>query len=94
MKVVGRNVLNEFGRQHADVVSQIDTWLCEVEEALWQSPQDLKLRYPQASVLSANRVVFNIKGNRYRLEVKVDYRAKVVLVKKMGTHAEYSKWNL
>lgn len=94
MKVVGRNVFDEFGRQHADVVSQINTWLCEIEEVQWQGPKDLKRRYPHASILSDNRVIFNLKGNRYRLEVMINYMMKIVLIKRMGTHAEYSKWKL
>jgi mRNA interferase HigB len=94
MKVIARNVLDDFGRKHADIASQINSWLCEVEDAQWQSPADLKRRYPHASILSENRVIFNLKGNRYRLEAKVGYVAKIILVKRMGTHAEYSKWNL
>ena len=94
MKVIGRNVLDEFGRIHADVVSQINTWVCYAEDAQWEKPSDLKRVFPQASILSGNRVVFNLKGNHYRLEVKINYTTKVVLVKRMGTHAEYSKWHL
>jgi mRNA interferase HigB len=94
MKIVGRNVLDDFGRRHADVVSQIEAWLCEVEEAQWQGPADLKRAYPKASILSGNRVVFNVKGNRYRLEAKIEYGLGIALVKRMGTHAEYSKWKL
>ena len=73
----------------ADVVSQINAWLCETEEADWQRPKDLKRRFPHASILSANRVIFNLKGNCYRVEAKIDYTMKVVLIKRMGTHAEY-----
>jgi len=94
MKVIGRAVLDEFGRKHADVPSQINTWLCFIKGAQWSNPQDMKKLFPQASILSENRVIFNLKGNRYRLEVKICYTAKVVLVIRMGTHAEYSKWNL
>ena len=94
MKVVGRNVLDDFGQTHADVSSQINSWLCEVEDAQWQSPADLKRRYPHASILSDNRVIFNLKGNNYRLETKISYALKIVFVKRMGTHAEYSKWKL
>jgi mRNA interferase HigB len=94
MKVIGRSVLDEFGRAHADVISQLNTWLCFAEDAQWERPQDLKRHFPQASILTGNRVVFNLKGNHYRLEVKINYQSKVVLVKRMGTHAEYSKWNL
>jgi mRNA interferase HigB len=94
MKVVGRNVLDEFGQTHADVSSQINSWLCEVEDAKWQSPADLKRRYPHASILSDNRVIFNLKGNHYRLETKISYTMQIVFLKRMGTHAEYSKWKL
>jgi len=94
MKVIGRNMLDDFGRKHADIAPQINSWLCEVEDAQWQNPTDLKRRYPHASILSENRVVFNLKGNRYRLEAKVSYGAKIIFVRRMGTHAEYSKWNL
>jgi mRNA interferase HigB len=94
MKVIGRNVLIDFGSKHAEVSSQINSWLCEVEDAQWQSPTDLKRRFPQASILSESRVIFNLKGNHFRLETKVSYVAKVILVKRMGTHAEYSKWYL
>ncbi len=94
MKVVGRNVLDEFGQTHADASSQINSWLCEVEDAKWQSPADLKRRYPHASILSDNRVIFNLKGNHYRLETKINYTMQIVFLKRMGTHAEYSKWKL
>ena len=94
MNVVGRKVLEKFSSRHADVVSQVRAWLCEIEEAQWQSPKDLKWRFPHASILSGNRVIFNLKGNCYRVETKIDYTMQIVLIKRMGTHAEYSKWNL
>ena len=92
MKVVGLGILEETARSHADVGSQITAWLAEVNGAEWKTPQDIKKRYATASFLSDNRVVFNLKGNTYRLEVKVDYKNKIVLVKRIGTHAEYDKW--
>jgi mRNA interferase HigB len=93
MRVVGRMRLEEFASQHADVRAPLDAWVCEVEEANWQAPADLKARFPSASILGDARVIFNVKGNRYRLEVKVNYEMKTVLVTRIGTHAEYSKWN-
>jgi mRNA interferase HigB len=92
MKVVGRDRIQEFANLHADIKIPIYAWLKEAEEASWQTPADVKARYPTASFLSDNRVVFNIKGNRYRLEVKINYKNKIVLIKRMGTHADYSKW--
>jgi mRNA interferase HigB len=92
MNVVGKKILVDFKRRHGDVRGQIDSWLCEVEEATWKDPNDLKSRYPSASLLSGNIVIFDIKGNDYRIATKVNYRNQVVLIKKFGTHAEYSKW--
>ena len=92
MKLVGRPVLDEFGRQHANVRKQMAAWVAEVEAAEWQTPQDIKTRFIRASFLSDNRVIFNIKGNEYRLDVKVSYKSQTVLVKRIGTHDEYDKW--
>ena len=92
MKVVGRKQLQQFSDTHADVRSQIESWLCEVEEADWQTPMDIKERYASASFLTDNRVIFNLRGNKYRLDTKISYKSKVVLIKRIGTHAEYSKW--
>ena len=92
MKLLGRKHLDDFARTHADVRAQIDAWIAEVEEARWQSPIDVKARFPSASFLGGNRVVFNLKGNKYRLDTKVNYKNEIVLVKRIGTHAEYDKW--
>ena len=92
MKVVGRKHLDNFSRRHADVRSQIDAWLCEVEEAQWLTPNDIKVRFADASFFADNRVVFNLKGNKYRLDTKVTYKNQVVLIIRIGTHAEYDKW--
>ncbi len=92
MKVVGKKTLNDFKVRRADVRSYIDAWICEVEEAEWESPHDIKQQYVAASFLADNRVVFNLKGNNYRLDVKVSYVSKTVLIKRIGTHAEYDNW--
>jgi mRNA interferase HigB len=91
---VGREVLAEFAQAHADVRSQLQAWLAEAEDSEWRSPDDVKRRYRTASVLSDNRIVFNLKGNKYRMLVTISYQTKVVLILKLGTHAEYSKWEL
>ena len=92
MKVVGVAILDEFSGNHGDVRTHIRAWLAEVEEADWNGPQDIKRRFPSASLIGNDRVVFNIKGNSYRLDVKMNYKNKVVLVKRCGTHAEYDRW--
>ena len=92
MKIIGRKKLFEFKKKHSDACSQIDSWEAETKDAEWQTTKDIKRRYAHASFMANNHVVFNIKGNRYRLLVQVNYTNKVVLIKKIGTHEEYSKW--
>ena len=94
MRIVGREVLHEFILQHADGAAAANAWLAEAEEAEWKTPMDVKERYPHASILSDKRVIFNLKGNKYRMEVKISYRNEIVLIKRAGTHAEYSRWKL
>ena len=92
MRLVGKELLAQFAKQHAGIRGSLNAWIFEVEEANWTGPADVKARYPSASFLSDNRVIFNIKGNTYRIETKVSYEITVVLVRRVGTHAEYSKW--
>ena len=92
MRLVGKELLAEFANQHAYIRGPLNAWIFEVEEANWSGPADIKARYPSASFLNDNRVMFNIKGNAYRIETKVSYEIAVVLVRRIGTHAEYSKW--
>ncbi|MHC4178837.1 MAG: type II toxin-antitoxin system HigB family toxin [Planctomycetota bacterium] len=92
MRVVGKKILEDFKRRHADARSHVDAWISEVEEAEWESSHDIKARYASASFLADNRVVFNLKGKSYRLDVKINYVTAVVLIKRIGTHAEYDNW--
>lgn len=94
MRVVGVETLHGFSQQHREVEDQAKAWLAEASEATWQTSQDIKLRYASASFLSGNRVIFNLKGNKYRLLTMVTFKSQVVLILKMGTHAEYDKWEL
>lgn len=89
---MGRPILEEFANDHADVRSAIDAWIAEVLAAQWNGPADVKARYPSASIIRDGRVVFNLKGNKYRLDTKIAYQTKVVRVVKIGTHADYNNW--
>jgi mRNA interferase HigB len=91
MRVLNLGVLELFIRTHADCRNWISNWLADVREASWLTPTDLKRRYPSASILTENYVIFNVRGNTYRLETQISYRQAVVYVKWIGTHAEYSK---
>ena len=91
MLLLGLPTLEDFKRKHAVARGPLDAWRTEVEMARWDGPQDIKRRYATASFLSDNRIIFNIKGNAYRLVVKVRYQNGIVLIEWAGTHAEYSK---
>jgi mRNA interferase HigB len=71
--------------------SQYDAWLEIVARADWRNPEDIKRSYPKASILKAGRVVFNIKGNDYRLVARVQYQAGILAIRFFGTHAEYDE---
>jgi len=91
MLLVGRDRLDEFTKAHADACAWIENWIADVEAVRWRTPQDIKNRYASASFLDNRVVIFNVKGNRYRLEVQVVYNTGVVVVTWAGTHAEYTK---
>lgn len=94
MRVIGTPILEKLKRRHGDVMGATDAWLAEAKSADWSTPQDIKNRYAHASFLSDNRVVFNLRGNNYRLVVTVAYRTKTVLIERAGTHSEYRTWRL
>jgi len=94
MKLIGKPILNSFKEQHAEARSQIESWEAELEEAQWSSSADLKRKYPKASLLKDQHVVFNICWNKYRLLVQMSYKTNIVLIKKIGTHNEYDNWNM
>ncbi len=91
MQLVGLIKLDDFKQLHADSRRSLDAWRTEVENTHWDGSQDIKNRYPNASFLANNRVIFNIKGNSYRLVVKIRYQNGIVLIEWIGTHAEYNK---
>ena len=93
MRLVGREKLDTFARKHADARLWIENWIADVEAADWKRDQDIKDRYRDASFLANNFVIFNVKGNRYRLEIQVAFKTGIVFVKRIGTHAEHQKWS-
>lgn len=93
MRIVGRHILEEFCQKHPDTRRWVENWLADVESAVWAAPVDLKGSYSTASFLAGNIVVFNVKGNAYRLEANVAYRIGVVAVIWAGTHGGYDARN-
>ncbi len=91
MQIAGRDKLDAFSGAHADAHSWIENWVADAEAALWRTPQDIRRNYASASFLADNIVIFNVKGNHYRVEVRVAYKTGLVVVRWVGTHAEYTK---
>ena len=97
VRIISRGTLIGFVRNRVEprlqrvVRDQLDAWFALVSRAAWKNPAELKQSHRSASVVSSERVVFNIKGNEYRLVVAVDYNHAVVLVVWVGTHREYDR---
>ena len=95
VRVIARSTLREFAetlkgtKNHAPVKSALDAWFHEIEAASWKNPAEVKAAYANASIVGDDRVVFNIKGNSFRLVVAVDYARQVVFIKWIGSHADY-----
>ncbi len=95
MIVVGTGLVERYFAAHAGhqglrpARAQYDAWLAIASHARWRSPEDVKHAHPKASILKGGRVVFNVKGNDYRLVVAINYAAGVVAIRFFGTHAGY-----
>ena len=97
MRVIARRTLRDFveslaGRKEQPAVkAALEAWFDEVSKATWASAADVKRLYATASIVSAERIVFNIKGNDYRLIVSVDFEKGIVWIKWIGSHKAYDK---
>lgn len=89
MRVIAVAALRAFWQQYPDAEQPLKSWFEEASKARWTKPSDIKAQYRSASILKNRRVVFNIKGNEYRLVVAVAYRLQIVYVKFIGTHSLY-----
>ena len=97
MRIIARRTLREFvasrarHKDHVALKASLDAWFAEVRKARWRSSADIKRLYAIASIVTADRVVFNIRGNSYRLVVSVDFSKSLVWIKWLGTHREYDR---
>jgi mRNA interferase HigB len=89
MRVISKRPLREFWEKHAGAKAALQGWYEDALRAQWQTPAAIKSRYGNASILADNRVVFNIKGNDYRLVVRVHYDRGHIHIRFVGTHREY-----
>lgn len=89
MRIISKRRLREFWERHANAEEPLLAWYREVVNEDWDSPAKVKDKFRNASMVGDNRVVFNIKGNDYRLVVRINYPGRIVYVRFVGTHAEY-----
>jgi mRNA interferase HigB len=97
MRIIARRTLREFvaaragHKDHGALKAALDAWFAEVRKAHWKNPADVRRHYSTASIVSAERIVFNIRGNRYRLVAAVDFEKGIVWIKWVGTHKDYDE---
>jgi mRNA interferase HigB len=97
VRIIARKTLRQFveklrgSKDQKAVKSALEAWFHEVLHANWNTPADVLKAYANASIVGPDRVVFNIKGNDYRLVVAINYRRQIVFIKWLGTHADYDK---
>jgi mRNA interferase HigB len=89
VRIIAKSTLREFCALYPKAEEPLLAWYREVEKEDWCQPAQVKEKYRSASIVKGSRVVFNIKGNDYRLVVKINYPYRVVYVRFIGTHAEY-----
>ena len=90
-RIIAKRTLKEFWEKHPDCEQHLKTWYDIAWRAAWKSPNDVKETFASASIIANNRVIFNIKGNNYRLVVQFNYQRQWAFIRFIGTHAEYDK---
>jgi mRNA interferase HigB len=91
MRVIAISALREFWSKHPDAETPLRSWYAEASRATWRTPGEIKRSHRNASLPPNNRVVFNIKGNDYRLVVAVHYNRGIMFVRFIGTHGQYDR---
>jgi len=91
LRVIAKKILRQFWEMHPDAEQQLKSWYQEASKGSWIDPNFVKDEFPNSRLIANNRVIFNVKGNRYRLIVRVNYKYKMVYIRFIGTHAEYDK---
>lgn len=91
MRIIALRALREFWERHPPAETPLRTWYADASHADWKTPADIKSAHRNASFISGNRVVFNIKGNDYRLIVAVRYAQGLMFIRFVGTHADYDR---
>lgn len=91
MRIIAIGTLRKYWKKNSKSENHLKSWYQEVRLTNWNKASELKEKYRSASILTSKRVVFNIKGNEYRLIVDIEYKLKIVFIVWIGTHEEYDK---
>ena len=91
VRIIAKKILRDFWEKHSDCEQQLKAWYKETSKAEWKNPNEIKIEYPSASILNDNRICFNIKENKYRLIIKINYDYQMVWIRFIGTHSDYDK---
>jgi mRNA interferase HigB len=90
-RIFSKSTLRAFWEKHADAEQYLKTWYDTAMNTEWKSPSDIKQMYANASILKDSRIVFNIKGNSYRLVAKINYEKQWIFIRFIETHTDYDK---
>ena len=90
-RIFAKSTLRDFWIKHPDSEQYLKTWHDTAMSSDWKTPNDVKLTYANASILKDSRIVFNIKGNSYRLVVKFNFEKQWIFIRFIVTHLEYDK---
>lgn len=93
MRIVSTKTLKDYWQKHREVEHPLKVWVYETKHAEWKTSAEVVEHFGTADPVRGNRVVFNIKGYKYRLVVKIHYNTGIVFIRFIGTHAEYDKIN-
>lgn len=94
MRILSKKTIREFGDLHPDAKEALQVWYRRAQIEDWNTPTAVTMLWPRASTTGQDRVVFRIRGNKYRLVVKVNYRHRMVYIRFIGTQAEYDRINV
>lgn len=90
-RIFSKSTLQEYWRRNPETEQYLKTWFETVAESNWKNPIDVKSTFASASILKDGRVVFNIKGNSFRLVARINYEKEWLFIRFIGTHQEYDK---
>ncbi|MEA1963088.1 MAG: type II toxin-antitoxin system HigB family toxin [Patescibacteria group bacterium] len=93
MRIISVKTIKDFWEnpKYKDSEQALRSWFFEIKKEEWKTPNDIKTKYKNVSIVGNSRAVFNIKGNKYRLVVAIKYKFKIIFIRFIGTHSEYDK---